>query len=1115
MQTDKSSVRASGKDDVINNSDDLLTHYVFDNYGRAITAYTTNEAKTVIYGVSSGEYTPALEEDGSETSPKKANKLVSSSVIGKPTESILPEDEAGYEYSYGSLVASGEADRGNVIKLTGDLGIDTFARKLITLESPYASGYTLSGWGKAASVPTDGSADFGFYVVVNYSDGTSDITTASFNTDTEEWQYMSTAVLIDSTKTASTIDIICIYNNNYGDAYLDGITLVPSTDSVKYVYNEEGKVVKSVNGSAEFVSYNYSSENLLTSASYYDGSSYSYSYNQYKSPSTEIYRKNGSTLYTTYYTYDTYGNLKKEKTTAYTSGNSMISEYTYSENTAYFGKLLTATDTNGDKTTNIYNGTGLYCGLLSATAGNDGKGYSYSYDLMGRLKTVYPATVSGTTATVETSAESVNYTYTGSDMTRAETESTQYNFVYDSFGNQTAIKIGTGNIVSYTYNANNGKLITVSYANGYSIKYAYDSLERVNAVYESTNGSSYSLVEQYTYSDDGRIVGLLDNKAGIRYTYTYDSAGRVKSTTAINVSTNTVVYSSTNTYDTESKISSQTRGYGNVNESYTYTYDSRDRLSRVSSTYGLTDYSYDLFSRITGVTQSYGSATLVYSYGYKDLTDRETNRIDQFNFGVSNSQSTVQRAYTYTYDSAGRITGINVDGVLTYSYEYDNLGQLTRENNRIANKTYVYTYDNAGNITSKKTYNYTTGTPSGTYTEQSYTYGNSTWGDQLTAVGGTSITYDAIGNPTQIGNVNLAWQGRRLMSYGSNTYTYNAEGIRTSKTVNNVTHTYTLEGSTIIAENYTGVSLRFLYDNTGVIGVYYNNTLYMYEKNLQGDVVALISPSLERVVEYTYDAWGNILSISGSMASTVGAANPIRYRSYYYDTETGWYYLQSRYYNPNWGRFVNADDYISTGTGFIGFNMYAYCNNNPVMYVDSSGYMAAEAILGWWTSTVGAVAVVEPTIIGEVALIVGTAVLTTVVAVEAAKANAKEKAKAKEKKAVIPAPPNKSQDAVYYGARVLAGQITYLTEAMTLNEAVSWTYTSSATMGKNTPWGVYTKNRSDAEILGLVIMVADGLSGDLIEELNGKGQYWHFHLPNRLYNRKHKNFHIWYGDITK
>jgi RHS repeat-associated protein len=118
----------------------------------------------------------------------------------------------------------------------------------------------------------------------------------------------------------------------------------------------------------------------------------------------------------------------------------------------------------------------------------------------------------------------------------------------------------------------------------------------------------------------------------------------------------------------------------------------------------------------------------------------------------------------------------------------------------------------------------------------------------------------------------------------------------------------------------------------------YNGTKYAYVKNLQGDVIRIINGNGATVVEYTYDAWGNILSVTGSMASTLGATNPFRYRGYYYDTESGWYYLNSRYYDPQVGRFINADGIIGANGGIMGYNMFAYCNNNPVMHSDPTGY---------------------------------------------------------------------------------------------------------------------------------------------------------------------------------
>ena len=165
-----------------------------------------------------------------------------------------------------------------------------------------------------------------------------------------------------------------------------------------------------------------------------------------------------------------------------------------------------------------------------------------------------------------------------------------------------------------------------------------------------------------------------------------------------------------------------------------------------------------------------------------------------------------------------------------------------------------------------------------------------------------------------------------------------------------VTHEYlTLNGKvareTIRTNNTLTAVLDFIYDESGkpfALKYSTNGTsfqTYYYVLNLQGDVVKLIHyiPGFEyeSVATYEYDAWGNILSSSGKLAEI----NPLRYRGYYYDSETGFYYLQSRYYDPANRRFISADSYQSTGQGFIGTNMFAYCGNSPTNLSDNSGCM--------------------------------------------------------------------------------------------------------------------------------------------------------------------------------
>ena len=179
-------------------------------------------------------------------------------------------------------------------------------------------------------------------------------------------------------------------------------------------------------------------------------------------------------------------------------------------------------------------------------------------------------------------------------------------------------------------------------------------------------------------------------------------------------------------------------------------------------------------------------------------------------------------------------------------------------------------------------------------------------------------------------------------------FKYNADGIRTSKTVGGIEHVYTLNGTQIVSEAWGDYLLIYLYDESGSpIGMQYRTSSYAadvfdtfyFEKNLQGDIIAIYTESGRKILEYTYDAWGNhsVTWTYLTMETMQAGVNPFRYRGYYYDTDTGLYYLQSRYYNPAWGRFLNADGLLSTGTGLLGYNMYAYCNNNPVSFVDQTG----------------------------------------------------------------------------------------------------------------------------------------------------------------------------------
>ena len=213
-------------------------------------------------------------------------------------------------------------------------------------------------------------------------------------------------------------------------------------------------------------------------------------------------------------------------------------------------------------------------------------------------------------------------------------------------------------------------------------------------------------------------------------------------------------------------------------------------------------------------------------------------------------------------------------------------------------------------------------------------------GNPIAYRNGMTLSWENISNLSSV-----SWGNRQI------SYTYNDSGIRTSKNVNGVTHTYTLDGTKILTEQFDNVLLVYLYDESNApIGLAYRTTTYadgefdkyLFTKNLQGDIINIYSEDGACVAEYFYDAWGNH-TVTNYTDDNIGDINPFRYRSYYYDTETGFYYLNSRYYDPEIKRFVNSD-----GTGILTYtpmsltdkNLYAYCDNNPVMRVDNGGQTA-------------------------------------------------------------------------------------------------------------------------------------------------------------------------------
>lgn len=381
-------------------------------------------------------------------------------------------------------------------------------------------------------------------------------------------------------------------------------------------------------------------------------------------------------------------------------------------------------------------------------------------------------------------------------------------------------------------------------------------------------------------------------------------------------------------------------------------------------------YEYDALGRVIR-THNHFSDTNTSTQEYTYVSGKEAGVTTNLVASVREGN----RAESYAYDACGNVETMverSADGSeRKIRYYYDALNQLVREDNQKQNKTICYTYDVGGNMVRRDEYSYTenpviTEAPRKSDTFEYQTGG---WRDQLRFYNGQAITYDAMGNPLQYLGMQMEWekghQLRHITGAGLDMYCmYNDSGKRIRKTVNGVTTDFYLDGSAILMQTPSdGSRIDFFYDDKGnVFAMKYQNEMYFYRKNLFGDILGILDSHGTELVKYEYNSWGKLLNLTDYSSNGLGRRNPFRFKGYYYDEELGMYYLNSRYYDPEVGRFISPDttDILEVQDDLYDKNLYAYCDNNPVMRIDSSGavwHLAVGAVVGVATQFVADVGI--------------------------------------------------------------------------------------------------------------------------------------------------------------
>ena len=793
-----------------------------------------------------------------------------------------------------------------------------------------------------------------------------DVTNTTVNTYNESSQLVSVAVT--QTKTNGAGGTETVYTQNITYSYFEG------TDTV-----HTETVTETQNGNTTVSAVEYDSRERITTESYTENgktTATTYEYDVWGNTHTETVDVTGNNATPSHssitYEYDALNRCTKE-TLSVPNENNEVTLYAYNplDDVIYEKVGTEVTRTLYDKYGRIvqevepqdYNanddGIRLNNQVLTGidSYSNTNVGHRYVYNPSTRL------------LTKETNRLDVvtDYTYhTDSSVVSTETfDDGFYVLSYNRDGKIINSTVNGDSYATYSYDETTGNPTAVVYGNGQSVHYEYDNNGNLWKQYHNNDSTPY-VTYTYVRSSDGTLINTeeqldIDEELFIETNedfvintktntdsglfYVYSNEGRV-SVTDIN-NTSAVLYSyyvtqneNEKTVTTSGKINSKNYSVVSSENGITNIYDGNalSAESTINDTFTTTNVKVNNTTAFT-VAKTENTTSDVVSYGSGlTFTDNYSSSDKHQISSSSDGTNTV----TYQYYPDGQLKDVAYDGY-TAHYEYSK--KLDSENNETTIN------DNRGNLKQK--------TVNGETTNYTYYENNP---DRLKTVNGVNLTYDSIGNVLTYGDKSYTWSsGRNLASITNTTntftynYAYNKYGYRTSKTVskvvteNNEQVTRTVTTDYNIAEDGTIISqfdgtnaLYFEYAEDGTpLGFVLNDTQYLYVTNNSADVMAIADSTGNILANYSYDEWGKVTVNATGNNLTIANLNPIRYRGYYYDSETDYYYLQSRYYDPTICRFINADlpEYAKEQKDeTVGVNIFVYCCNDAVNNADIDGH---------------------------------------------------------------------------------------------------------------------------------------------------------------------------------
>ena len=725
--------------------------------------------------------------------------------------------DAGWNLQGGSAAAADTRFGAKAMTMQGSYNGNLHVSQPVALNCSSDTTFLLSGWAQADYAAPNAALEFGsgtryFGLIAEiFYEGVSDPERQSvpFSWATADWQCaVGTIVPKQSGKTVRRIIVYCAFDHNSGTARFDNLSLRQEPVQT-YSYNADGNVTAATQTGTGTEKAGYTGTDL-TSYTAANGAKYTYTYNAAHDVTSASVAGIKSTT-----TYNEAGNVIGSKLTS-TEKN----EQKYLESSAVAtpdrNHTQSVTDVNGNTTSYGYNSLAEQLILTTDALGRE---TNYTYDANSRR----------TAMVYRHGVAAIDYGYENGRLATLDRKTYRsgaaqhqiYSFGYNQWGQATSTSVGDRVLSTNDYAPRGGNLTQTTYANGVAVTYSYDLLDRlVEKSYHETGKPDFTI--RYTYNAESQLARLRyeeDGETVGSYAFEYDSLGRLIRSTAMDEN-GSVTQRTEHLYDAFNRLSGQswTLGAQTYSERYAYSDGEKGDGSLTSMTAATGDslsFGYDTLKRLNRVTAKSGSSIIMNTaYAYRDVSwNRGSAQVEFRNVRLGSDSGMLLEGKKYVYDDVGNLKEIREstgDFNKLVEYAYDDQNQLVKESyytpgNEKPYDVYDYSYDTAGNLLSV--------TKNGTVI-QTYTYGDAQWHDLLTAVNGQAITYDASGNPLSYGGWSFGWQNGRQLKTASKTsdgktetleYSYDADGIRTSKT-------YTVETFTQVPD-YT---VTFQADGTAV-----------------------------------------------------------------------------------------------------------------------------------------------------------------------------------------------------------------------------------------------------------------------------------------------------------